>query len=180
MQATIGTWRTWGDKAELIFRTSFFLWNQSWVEAWRARAVFFFWARRGSSCLLFLCRRRTAHTSPGGVVARVGGVTDSPGLCQNRSTVHVAPRPGALFARNEVVTCVKHQSNTKIVPLILIIIKLIPYQLLHLLSDSTEIITARFWHRPSQTRPKFFFPAYGAFLFKVCLWSGNKKNKNNI
>ena len=48
-KTALGTWRSWGDNAELIFRTSFFLWNQSWVEACMQgkSRVLLFWKEEG-------------------------------------------------------------------------------------------------------------------------------------
>ena len=51
-KTALNTWRTWGDNAELIFRTSFFLWNQSWVEAFRERAVFYYFGKRKEEIFL--------------------------------------------------------------------------------------------------------------------------------
>ena len=145
------------------FPNKFFPWNQSCVEACRARTVFFLKrGRRRSSCLLF-CVAGALHIhflegcGPG------FRVTDSPGLGHHRIPVHVTTRPGALSARNEVVTCVKHKSSTKIVPLIPNIIK-------HRIQYSPFFYTGLL--RPA---PNFFYPCKWSFLFKVCLWSSNKK-----
>ena len=49
------------------FPNKFFSWNQSCVEARRARTVFF-WKRKEAIFLpVFLCLRRTAHKFPGGL-----------------------------------------------------------------------------------------------------------------